>query len=217
MVSIVLASTTKVDALCGIIGKARKDFANMRAAAYQQPGGWRWRSVQAFGIVGTDAVALEDAALITPNRSTLIPDFPMVAPAGNALWMLRADVAVHHPHLDRAELARAVTHQWLGSEHVIVRQFEEHKSAADNAADVVGGSLGKFRQTGVDGADCSWPARWHAEYQAWLFGLKRGLQPLGISSRSQREKDVQCTKRLDGFMPEAGRQDSEIEPMPVLF
>jgi hypothetical protein len=137
--SIVLASTTKVDAIRNTVLKARKDLGNLRAAACQQPGGWRWRSVQVFGTVGTDAAA------------------------------------------------------------------------------VVGRSLGKSRQAGVDGADCSWPARRHAEYQAWLFGLKRGLQPLGISSRPQREKDVQCADDVGGFIIEAGWRGDEIEPMPVLL
>jgi hypothetical protein len=217
VVSIVLASTTKIEAVGGIVEKARKDFANMRAAAYQQPGGWQWRSVQMFGTVCVDAIAPNSATLLRPNQSTLIPSFLMDGPISNTLWLLRANLAVHHPHLEFAELAREVTHQWPGSGRVDVHSFNEHQSAADNAADIVGHSLGTFRRAGVDGAGCSWPARWHAEYHAWLFGLKRGLQPLGISSRPQREKDVLCADGVGNFMIEAGWQGDEIEPMPMLF
>lgn len=217
MVDIALSYTSDVGKIRDIVGKARKDFGNLRAAAYQQPGGWRWHSVQVFGMVDVDVAVPNDAAPLTHDRSTPIPSFPVVAPAANTLWLPRANLAVHHPHLESAELARAVTHQWPGSERVIVRQFEEHQSAADNAADIVRRSLDTFRQTGVGGADRGWPARQHAEYHAWLFGLKRGLQPLGISSMPQREKDVLCSDDVGDITIEAGWRGGEIEPMPVLF
>lgn len=207
VVSIVLASNTRIDAIRGAVAKARKDLSNMRAAAYQQPGGWRWRSVQAFGIVGIDAVALEDAAPMAPDRSTPIPGFPLVAPADNTLWLQHVHLAVHHPHLDRAELVRAVTHQWPGSQRVSVRPFEEHRSAADNAAAVVGKALERFGD--------EWPAHSRADFHGWLHGLRRGLQPLALSSRPRRE-GMPCRGSIKDVTARVEWQDREIEPMPVL-
>jgi hypothetical protein len=209
VVSIVLASTTKVNTIRDIVAKARKNFGNMRAAAYQRPGGWRWRSVQMFGTLGVDAVAINNAALLVPDRSTLIRSFSEVASAGNTLWRPHACLAIHHPQLDRAELARAVTRQWPGSGRVSIRAFEERQSAADNAAAVVECALERF--------DDGWPSHRRAEFQGWLCGLRRGLQPLGISSRPLPEKGALCVEQIKDFIVETAQQGGEIEPMPMLL
>ena len=217
VIDIAPASTTRIDVVGSIIGKARKDFGNMRAAAYQQPGGWRWRSVQMFGIVEPDVAALAGATPLMPDRSTLIPCLPVVAPAGNMLWRPCANLAVHHPHLDRAELARAVMHQWPGSGRVSLFSFESHQTAADGVSTMVGSMLEGFERTGFNGADSRRTARWHAQFQSWLFGLRRGLQPLGMSSKAQRNSAVSNVGHEVDLTHGSGLQGAEIEPMPVLF
>jgi hypothetical protein len=180
MASIVLPHTAEVEAIRDIVAKARKDFGNLRAAMYREPGGWRWRSVMAFGIVKTDAITLHDTTL--PASS--------VTPTGNKLWLPCKNLAIHHPHLDRAELARIVMRRWSGSKRMTVQPFEAHQSAAGNAAEIVRFSLEQSGQLGFDDTGGQWPAPWRAEFHSWLFGMQRGLQPLGISSRPQRNRDV---------------------------
>ncbi len=188
-------------------GKVRKDVANLRAAMCREPGGWRWRSVMAFGMVKIDAITLYDTTLPTPS----------VAPADNKLWLPCANLAIHHPHLDRAELARAVMRRWSGSRRVTVQPFEANQSAADNVAEIVRFLLEQSRQVGFDDTDGQWPAPWRAEFYSWLFGLQRGLQPLGISLRPQQDEDMLHAGNADAFIAVGGWPDSEIEPMPVLF
>jgi hypothetical protein len=219
VVSIVLASTTRIDAVGGTVAKARKDMGNMRAAAYQQPGGWRWRSVQVFGIVGINAAALDHATLLTPARPALIPSFRVTTPVGTPLWMLRASLTVHHSNLDRAELARAIMHQWPGSGRVAVQRFEDQQSAADNAAAVVADALENVGQVSSD-VDAPWLATCQeATFHAWLFGLRRGLQPLAISLRPQVIVPS-AGRALNGTEQDFG-QDAWIskwaEPMPIVF
>jgi hypothetical protein len=216
-VDIALPCSGDVEPILDAVVKARSDFGNMRAAAYRQPAGWRWNSVVAFGTVKVAASIVDSEALLTPRRHAWISRFSTVAPAGTGLWQLCVRLAVHHPHLDRPELARAIMHQWPEAGRVVVHRFEDHQSAADNAAAIVGNALERFEQGGFYGADSRRPTRWHAELQSWLFGLRRGLQALGISSRPQRDEDVACANDVQDCMVEAGQQGGEIEPMPVLF
>jgi hypothetical protein len=218
MVSIVLASTTSTGAVGGIVAKARKDVGNMRAVAYRQPGGWRWRSVQMFGIVKPDVVVIDGAAMLMPHRFTLIPSFPVtaLAPASNTLWMPCANLAVCHPHLDRAELARVLMHQWPGSGRVFLRPFDSRRTAADNAAAVVDDGLDGLEQARFSDTDSQRTARWDAELQSWLFRLRRGLQPLGMSLRARPNSNVRYANEEDRFTAGKGWMGDEIEPMPVL-
>jgi hypothetical protein len=57
------------------------------------------------------------------------------------VWQASARLVINHPDLDRAELARKIQHRWSGKGNVNVQLFNEHKSASDSAADIIGNSL----------------------------------------------------------------------------
>ncbi len=188
-VSIVLARTTQVEVIREIVAKARKDFSNLRAGMYRQSGGWRWRSILAFGMVETDAVAFDDVALLGPDRVALLPSLPLAASGGSEWWLPCAHLAVQHPHLDRAELARSVMRRWPGSKRVDVQPFDDHQPAVESAAGVVRRALEGSGPLGFGGGGARWPPPRRANFHSWLFSLKRGLQPLGMSLRPGREID----------------------------
>lgn len=222
-VTVVLARAAGIEAVRGVVAKARKDIGNMRAAMRRQPGGWRWRSLLAFGMVEVEAVVPGDgAALPAPGRGAPLAERPAAGSSNGVWWLARARLAVHHPHLDRAELARAAMGRWPGAERVEVRPFGGHRPAGENAADVVWCALEGFGQTGVHRVDAGWPRELRADFHAWLFGLGRGLQPLGMSLRPRLE---QRPSRLDDAVDRgaadpwvwSGWRDGEIEPMPVVF
>ncbi len=216
-VTVVLARTAKVEMVRDIVVKARKDLGNLRAGMYRQPGGWRWRSVRASGIVGTDVATFDGPAPAARGQSTPLPLLPFVGSGGGEWWLPTAHLALHHPHLDRAELARSVMRRWPGAKRVDVRPFGEHQRAAENAADVVGYALEQSERVGIHGADFRWPPRWRADYHSWLFSLKRGLQPLGISLRPRREDHEPCPDDGGNLAAEAEWPRREIELMPVVI
>jgi hypothetical protein len=219
-ISISLACTSGVEATRDAVVKARKDLGNMRAAASQQPGGWRWRSVQVFGLVDVAASIVGAGTQPPSTPHTPISRFSTVTPAGTGFWFPRVRLAVHHPHLDRPELARAIMDQWLGWGRVIVERFANHQSAADNAAAIIDGALEQVCQAGSDdGTFCSTACR-QAAFHAWLFGLRRGLQPLGISLRPQ-VNEPSIARALGGIVEPARGKDAWTpewdEPMPFVF
>ncbi len=76
-----------------------------------------------------------------------------------------------------------------------------------------------FGRVGLHGGDLMWPARRRADFHSWLFGLKRGLQPLGLSLRPHREEYAPHADDLEVYASTAGPgwREGEIEPMPVVF
>ena len=81
---------------------------------------------------------------------------------------------------------------------------------------MVGSVLEGFERIGFNDTDSRQAARCHAEFQSWLFGLRRGLQPLGMSSRARPSLDLLHIDNKDRFTAEKGWMGEEIEPMPVL-
>ena len=99
---------------------------------------------------------------------------------------------------------------------VVVQRFDGQQSAADNAAAVVSCALENFEQVRFNGADPRQTVHRHAEFYSWLFGLRRGLQPLGMSSRARPKSGVPYAHDKDRFTVGDGWNGDEIEPMPVL-
>jgi hypothetical protein len=137
------------------------------------------------------------------------------------VWQASARLVINHPDLDRAELARKIQHRWSGKGNVNVQLFNEHKSASDSAADIIGNSLQHLGQIGFDQTGWRWPPRWHADYHSWLFRQRRGLQPLGISSQPRSMISLPCSVDVGAAEEESvvwgGWRSGDMEPMPIAF
>jgi hypothetical protein len=162
----------------------------------------------------------DDMALPTPDQTVLHSCSPLMQGHVGS-WQARARLAVHHPHLDRAALARAIMQRWPGARREDVQIFDEQKSASGNAAATVGSSLRYLDHINFKKMDRRWPPRWQAHYHSWLFSRRRGLQPISISSQprptifpypvSRKMKNV-----ADVLAGNEWRDDG-LEPMQIVF
>jgi hypothetical protein len=162
----------------------------------------------------------DDMALPTPDQTALHSCSSLVQGHVGS-WHAHAHLAVHHPHLDRAALARAIMQRWPGARRVDVQPFDEQKSASDEAADIVGNSLQHLDRMSFDQTGWRWLPHLRAEYQTWLFSQRRGLQPLSISSQPQPTNFpcpiVRKMKNVADVFASNEWRDDGLEPMPIVF
>ncbi len=70
---------------------------------------------------------------------------------------------------------------------------------------------------GFGGDGFRWAPPRRADFHSWLFSLRRGLQPLGMSLRPGRETDAPYGADMWNPTAWGGWQGREIEPMPVVI
>jgi hypothetical protein len=217
---ITLARTAQVWAIRNIVLKARKDFGNLRAAMNRQPGGWRWQSLRTLGMVKPELTIIKVAALPAPDQPALESGL-LITSGSTDLWQPCVHLMVHHPLLDRTELVRGITRQWPGAGCVNILPFSPLRSAADNAADIVGNSLERFERSVSHETDAGWPLHRSVEWHTWLFSQRRGFQPLGISSQPQSIISMRCFDHMEDaegeFVVRGGWRGGDIEPMPIVL